>query len=195
MGFAIVAPGFNLDTERIDYSSFQSMALLLMTSRLLLMLQYATILLFTWKYERVRLPLGLKMWSLTIAAFIYLGLYFDFDGNHGYSGHIALYLVAILEALGILIVPSQHEVLGFQFTCIVERVGLLTLIILGEGIIGVSQATLTISRSHFYDPPTFFGVTVSAILIIVSRGIFYSVESSLIPPVFALHAIFRPKRS
>ena len=168
LGFSIVGPGFYLDDDEIDYSSFQSLALILMASRLLLFVQYGMVFLFTWKFKGVRTPMALKMTSLAIAAGIYLGLYYDFDGSHSFDGHIGFYVTAVVETSVLFLVSNRWAIFGFHQTCLVDRLGGLTLIILGEGVIGLSEALYTISTSKFYDTPTFIGVTIGAVVIIVS---------------------------
>ena len=171
VGFAIVGPGFFLNAD-VQYASLRHMAMILMVSRLLLLLQYGTVLLFTWDYKNVRTPMALKMSSLLVAALIYLGLYYDFDGTHSYTGHVAFYVTAVFETSMLFIISNRWDVLGFQYTCLVDRLGGLTLIILGEGIIGISQALYTISTSTVYSVPMFIAVTVGAVTIIVSSAHF-----------------------
>ena len=168
MGFAIIGPGFFLDEEDIKYPSFQHMAMILMVSRLVLLLQYGTVLLFTWNYKHVRTPMALKMSGLLVAAAIYLGLYFYFDGTHGFNGHVAFYVTAVAETSMLFIISNRWDFLGFQYTCLVDRLGGLTLIILGEGIIGISQALYAISTSTVYNVPIFIASTIGAVAILVS---------------------------
>ena len=172
VGFAIVGPGFYLNADKINYSSFRSMAMILMASRLLLLLQYGTVLLFAWNYKHVRTPMALKMLSLIIAAAVYFALYFDFDGTHGYIGHVAFYVTAVAETSMLFIISNRWAILGFHQTCLVDRLGGLTLIILGEGIIGITQALYAISTSTVYSVPMFIGATISAVAIIVSNSNF-----------------------
>lgn len=54
------------------------------------------------------------------------------------------YIVCFVEAIVVVIVSSTWRVLSFKRTHLVERIGLLTLIIMGEGIIGLTKSVAKI---------------------------------------------------
>lgn len=69
IGLAIVGPSFNPDAEK--QGAFQSLAIILMLSRVVLSLQYALVLYQVWYYKNTRLPLSAIVGANLAAAFVY----------------------------------------------------------------------------------------------------------------------------
>ncbi|KAK9489863.1 hypothetical protein V1508DRAFT_442314 [Lipomyces doorenjongii] len=81
-----------------------------------------------------------------------------------YAGHgiIGWYFTLAAEAFTILLASGQVRFMSFRHTPMVERLGLLTLIILGEGVIGLCGAINKVGSSlHFTSD--FIGQIVSAL--------------------------------
>ena len=173
-GLAVIGP--NYDTSGGDFdtfrSSFEALSLILMFSRLVLALQYTTIWWWTKDYKKVRLPLLAHVGILFATAMIFLGLSFSFGGAIGLRGRIGWYVVIGVEALAILLVSGRSKCLSFRKTGIVERLGLLTLIILGEGVIGMSGSIAKVSSAHGFTADV-IGMIISGVLIIYFLWMLY----------------------
>ncbi len=161
IGFAVAGPLFDTGKEGYVPVCFRSLSLILMASRFFLVMQYAMVLWYVKEYPKTIVPLALIMAMLFTSAMVFLGLFFAFTdqgSNHAYIGwyvdsplsHIASsltshrYIVCFIEAIVVVIVSSIWRVLSFKHTHLVERIGLLTLIIMGEGIIGLTKSVAKI---------------------------------------------------
>ena len=149
VGFAVTGPNFNV-TYEIDtpaairaLQTDQTLTLILMASRLILAVQYLSVYWWLKEYPRARFPLVIHAATSLGAALIFLGMYFSFSptspGNTG-LGIVGWYVAFVVEAAIILFASGQVSFLSFVHTPMVERLGLLTLIILGEGVIGLCQS-------------------------------------------------------
>ena len=192
-GFAVVGPNFRDST---DLSAMQSLSLVLMVSRIILLTQYTTVLWFARQRKDVIAPLVLKIMTLAVSAAVFLGLYFSFTPQNQLSGQIGWYVISVVEALSMLGISSYWTQLSFTYTCLSERVGLLTLIIIGEGIIGFTR-TLGKIQGSFSSVSMVSGQAISAVLITVC------ITCSWIPrcpltmtssKVLPLPPILRPRR-
>jgi low temperature requirement protein LtrA len=76
--------------------------------------------------------------------------------------------VVAAEAVAITTVSSMWRLLSFENTRLVERNGLLTLIIIGEGIVGMTKsvATMVTVSAHFTSED--LGTIIAAVLLLVS---------------------------
>ena len=127
--------------------SFQGIALVMFGTRLLLVMQYGVVLYFVREFDKTLIPMLLTMFVYFIAAFGFLGTWLEdrgqlsINGEHG-ARHVNLwYIFLAVEAIAIIVVSSIWRILSFKHTHLVERVGLLTLIVMGEGIIGLVKST------------------------------------------------------
>jgi low temperature requirement protein LtrA len=126
------------------------LSIFLMISRLVLVLQYFLVMWLTRKYKHHALPIGLLAGTYFLAAMVYLGLFFTFHlnlrgVNHSY---IFWYITAILETIIATGISSVWRNISFKGTHLVERMSLLTLIILGEGVIGIAKSFQKIVQSE-----------------------------------------------
>ncbi len=160
-GFGVVGPKYQNDN---DYTTMQALSLVLMASRWVLVCQYATVLWFARKQKNAMSPLLLQLGTLIVSAVIFLGLSFSFNESYGFSSQIGWYIVLVFESLSILSISSYWSSFSFRLTCLSERVGLLTLIMIGEGIIGFSK-TLSKIAGTFASASMVAGQAVSAVLI------------------------------
>lgn len=141
------------DGEKGSYSAFKALSLILMVSRLILVCQYVQSLCFTKSYKRTRLPMMAIAITYFVAAIIYLGLFFAFKPKAGKVDHtyITWYIVAILETLIATCVSSVWRVISFKGSHLVQRMSLLTLIILGEGVTGLAKQCQAIVKSKVFE--------------------------------------------
>lgn len=141
-GFAVV--GAIYDTTHLveNVKAFRAMSIILMVSRLALIVQYGIILFFVRKYNHTHVPLLGTMAVLFLTAMAYLGTFWGFDvdaltdvSSHGGDPHssqprtyYAWYGIAVAEAAAVITISSIWRVVSFKRTHLVERVGLLSLI-------------------------------------------------------------------
>lgn len=114
-----------------------------------------TIFCSTRNNRRLQLTLPLAMYTMLFfgAAAVFAGLYAGFPNKHtAVAGDIsALYVVIILELVGNIAISSFWGKLSFKATHIAERLGLLGLIIIGEGVIGTTKTvTRIMGRNGVY---------------------------------------------
>ncbi|KAL9616486.1 MAG: hypothetical protein Q9160_008654 [Pyrenula sp. 1 TL-2023] len=173
-GFAIVGPQFRTYEVEKYTRAFRSMSLILMTSRLILMLQYGVVLYYLRPYwKKTFVPLTVIMATLLVAAVIFLGLFFDFQKDEESKGYVGWYVVVGVEAFVTIATSSKWRIIGFKHTHLVERVGLLTLIIMGEGIIGMTKAVTYIMKGSTYLSSSVIGQIICAVLIIYFLWMLY----------------------
>jgi low temperature requirement protein LtrA len=73
---------------------------------------------------------------------IYISAFTDSGHHNAYS---AFYIVAVAEIGGNIIVSSMWKAASFKRTHLIQRMSLLTLIILGEGVIVICKNISTVS--------------------------------------------------
>jgi low temperature requirement protein LtrA len=78
------------------------------------------------------------------------------------------YVVVIFEALAMVAISCVWRVVSFRHTHLVERIGLLTLIIMGEGIIGLATSVSTILQNSVSVSKQAIGTIIGGVLLIVS---------------------------
>ena len=167
-GFAVTGPGYNTGwapgTPEADSAvgTFRTLSLILMTSRLILTFQYGVALWFVRGYKKAVLPMVLHMVVLFTSAMIWLGQYYAFTAHESEHILISWYCIIAVEALVILLISGNIKFLSFRETVLVERCGLLTLIILGEGIIGMCGAINKVGSDKTYSPDV-IGMIISSV--------------------------------
>ncbi|KAF4547515.1 Hypothetical protein D9617_41g062660 [Elsinoe fawcettii] len=166
LGFAINGPTFDVG-EKLEsimglssddsisiiadpnLTSFKSLTIIMMASRLVLVLQYLQALFLTRKQTETILPMSLIAGTEFIAAMVYFGLFFSFHSLHA-NAYLTWYAVAFLETAICTAVSSVWRTISFKGTHLVQRMSLLTLIILGEGIIGLAKKCQTIVKGQIF---------------------------------------------
>jgi low temperature requirement protein LtrA len=113
-------------------------------SRLLLGIQYFIVLLFALrsKAKKLFLPLVLCLASFFASAAIFFLMTMAFRDESGHTNraiYAVWWVVMLIEALVVITVSCKWRMLSFKATHLVERMGLLTLIVIGEGAIGVTK--------------------------------------------------------
>lgn len=101
-------------------------------------------------YRRARLPLLLQTLLNVATGAIYLGITFRFE-HYDKSGHnsrvfITWYFIAAAEALLTITLSNFWRTLSFTRTHLMKRMSLLTVMILGDGIVSIAQNVVTIVK-------------------------------------------------
>lgn len=77
-------------------------------------------------------------------------------------------IIAIVEGLVVLLIAMTWRIVSFKYTHIVERLQLLTLIIIGEGIIGMIKSVACITKGQSSNNSTELGSVIAAVVLLVS---------------------------
>ncbi|KAF1917907.1 hypothetical protein BDU57DRAFT_446293 [Ampelomyces quisqualis] len=176
VGFAVIGPQWNPGQAVDDYKIYKTFGLMLMVSRLTLFFQYGVTLLYTKRYKTTILPLSLIIASTALAAILYGALTPTFpEKSLADDGHelpkkskvyIAWYVIAICETMFTVTVSCYWRIISFKGTHMVQRMSLLTLIILGEGIIVVCKSISRIVKNEYLWSVPVVAQIIAAILII-----------------------------
>ncbi|KAH7125605.1 bacterial low temperature requirement A protein-domain-containing protein [Dendryphion nanum] len=176
VGFAVIGPQWKPGQYIDDYKIYKAFGLILMASRLTLLCQYGVTLYHTKRYSKTVTPLLMIMASTSIAAIMYGALTPAFPQvKYGADGavvdqksniYIAWYVIGISETILTVAVSCIWRVISFKGTHMVQRMSLLTLIILGEGIIVICKSISKIVKNDYLWTATVVGQIIAAILII-----------------------------
>jgi len=171
VGFAVIGPQWKPGQDMPDYKIYKAFGLMLMVSRLTLFCQYGVTLLWTKKYKKTIVPLVMVMaWTL-LAAVLYGALtptfpktLLDIEGDEipqKSNVYIAWYVIAISETILTVTVSCVWRIISFKGTHMVQRMSLLTLIILGEGIIVICKSISKIVKNEYLWTVSVVGQIVS----------------------------------
>ena len=182
VGFAVTGPTFDTSWEAYSPDAvaslqiYQTISLILMASRLITSVQYLAVYRFIRKNPKANIPMLIHICTSFLCAMVYLGLFFVFNPSiPGNTGHaiVGWYITLAIEAIVLLAVSGRYRFMSFRHTPIVERLGLLTLIILGEGIIGLCEAVSKIGTSQSYTADV-IGQLVAAVTIVYCMWMLYA---------------------
>ncbi|CAK1356117.1 unnamed protein product [Cercospora beticola] len=159
IGFAVVGPKYNVggakeqaedDAEGTTSEGyFKSLSIYLMISRMMLVFQYIQYIWLNRRNKQAYLPISLITATYFVAAMAYFGLIWTFrsveEEHHTYR---AWYAIAIIETVIATTISSVWRNISFKGTHLVQRMSLLTLIILGEGVIALATKSQRIVQSE-----------------------------------------------
>ncbi|PNY28639.1 Uncharacterized protein TCAP_01435 [Tolypocladium capitatum] len=156
VGFAVLAPKFDpTDQHR---STMRAMSVILAISRASLSIEYATTLWHVRKFQKARLPLYIQTAVHVVAALIYLGITFRFQ--HGRSRvFMTWYFISGVEAILTVLLSNYSPVLSLTKTHLMKRMSLLTVMMLGDGIVHVAKEVVTIVKT----PDAWNAVTIGLV--------------------------------
>ncbi|KAI9719594.1 MAG: hypothetical protein M1812_003365 [Candelaria pacifica] len=170
--FAVVGVKFDPSKTDENYGTFRKLSIVLVISRLVLMIQYGSLLVWVKNHKKIVTPVLMHIAAFAIGAVVCIGLTFTFKPTLSSNSYITWYVVAVLEAFVVFITCSQWRAISFKHTNLNERCGLLTLIILGEGIIVLTKATTNVVKGENFSA-AIIGQIISAVLIIYFLYILY----------------------
>ncbi|EME87204.1 uncharacterized protein MYCFIDRAFT_99229, partial [Pseudocercospora fijiensis CIRAD86] len=183
MGFAACGPQFNNNEIKDEYGDliggdpYRGVSLVLMATRLILVCQYLMTIVFLRKEKASRIPLATLSAIYGFTAIVYFGLFWSFKldskvvGNYSWVG---FYVLGAFETILVTMLSSLWPVLGPKSGQVMQRMGLLTLIVLGEGVIGIArQCGLILRASTFSFEGSVVGSVASAVLIIYCAYLIY----------------------
>ena len=121
---------------------------------------------------------------------VFLGLFFGFKDDTKSHAYVGWYVMLGIEAIVTIATSTRWRIIGFKHTHLVERVGLLTLIVMGEGIIGMTKAVTYIMKGSTELAPSVIGMIVCSVLIIVSSPVSFGTNVTDTSTVLPLDALF-----
>ena len=77
------------------------------------------------------------------------------------------FAISVYEGLAIFLIAIIWRIVSFKYTHLVERLQLLTLIIIGEGIIGMVKSVACIVKGQLDNNANELGTVIAAVLILV----------------------------
>ncbi|KAL3465316.1 nineteen complex-related protein 2-domain-containing protein [Aspergillus heterothallicus] len=142
VGFASAGTRFSTRVRDENVWAFQSLSLILGGSRLLLAIQYTVSILLIRKRMRSSAK-GLYVIAamLGVSSLIYFGLFFAFSEENSARSYIwtVWFALSWIEMWTVVATSCLTPGIGFRDTHLNVRMGLLTLIIIGEGVISVTR--------------------------------------------------------
>ncbi|KAK2861097.1 hypothetical protein FQN49_004551 [Arthroderma sp. PD_2] len=165
-GLAVLSVNFSVVDIVEHPGRFASMCYVLMVSRLTLVAQYMVVAWYLRGHRQTFTAKVLVIATLFIAAMVFLALGLSAYTLNSPSAHIAWYVVIAFEAVFMVAISSFWKVLSFKGTPIVERFGCLTLIVLGEGIVGMTKAIKSIALGTSEISGTSVSLVICHVLII-----------------------------
>jgi low temperature requirement protein LtrA len=140
--------------------------------------------------HRLTLPLALNALLFLCVAGIFAGFFGGLYSTNSDTSAIliAIYVVLMVEFFGTLAISMTWRKLSFTATHIGERLGLLGLIIIGEGVIGTLK---TVVRTMGKNGPTFDASAqiFSIILILVCLILYCFVQPQLTVHTIGVHVV------
>ncbi|KAF7557544.1 hypothetical protein G7Z17_g553 [Cylindrodendrum hubeiense] len=170
IGFAVAGVAF--DRDGLVQTIFRAMSLCFMGSRLVLAAQYGIVLFHARNHRRSRNTIMLAVALHLIPAIAYLLIALLSTRLPRKVLFIVWYAVAVGEMVGVILHATISKTLSFEGTHFNERLNLLTLIILGEGVIILAKNITKIVEYTYLKDATAswssaqFGIITSAAAII-----------------------------
>ncbi|TFA98417.1 hypothetical protein CCMA1212_009865 [Trichoderma ghanense] len=183
VGFAVVAPKF--DPSNQQAATMRAMSLILMASRLGLTIEYGSILWHVRKFKKVHLAFYLQMSIHFIAAMIYLGVTFRFTDTHHSNVFVTWYIVGAMEALLTFGLSIHYSVLSLSKTHLMNRMFLLSVIILGDSIVVIAdKVVIIVDAPDSWDAMTIGILTAGVATTYMIFLIYFDwMKASHLPPV------------
>ncbi|KAF1831106.1 hypothetical protein BDW02DRAFT_532631 [Decorospora gaudefroyi] len=180
VGLALVGSQFNPASEKGNgnNTNFRILCYTLVISRGLLAIQYLVVLYFTWKekYSKIYLPLLLMfvIYALSTAAFAGMTPAFRNNDDHKYRlVYIVWYVVMVLEAIAVITISCFWRMLSFKKTHLMERMSLLTIIVIGEGAIGVTKTVSRMMGKHGLETEGFFLIMCIIVILVLLWALYF----------------------
>ncbi|KAK4235556.1 bacterial low temperature requirement A protein-domain-containing protein [Achaetomium macrosporum] len=178
VGFALVGSAFAPGTEKGDNTNFRILCYTLVLSRILFALQYLVVGVFVGRARRtdLYLPIFLNVLTYVVAAGVFAGLIPLFPDDKKATAENGIYsvwwIVMALETVATISISCIWRMLSFKKTHLVERMGLLTLIVIGEGAIGVTKTISRLMGKSGLEPEA-SGLVLCILLILVGTWMIY----------------------
>ncbi|KIW01884.1 uncharacterized protein PV09_06731 [Verruconis gallopava] len=174
-GFVFAGPVFDKYDKAVDQRYYKAFALVLFVSRIVIAVQYIVVMWQSRRFKKALLPLGMTAAVYITTAVLYLITHFSFPS----AGPILWYelfvwfVLSIGEGVATMLIAIFFRIISFKYTHLVERMGLLSLILMGEGIIGMVKSVSCVTKGQVTNSGAEIGTVVSAIILIYLIWILY----------------------
>ncbi|KAK4154788.1 bacterial low temperature requirement A protein-domain-containing protein [Chaetomidium leptoderma] len=178
VGFALVGSSFAPGTDKGDNTSFRILCYTLVLSRVLFSIQYTVVGVFVGLARRtdLYLPVFLNVLTYLVAAGAYAAMIPAFADSKPVASANGIYsvwwIVLLVETIATMGVSCFWRMLSFKKTHLVERMGLLTLIVIGEGAIGVTKTISRMMGKSGLDPEG-SGLVLCIVLMLIGTWMIY----------------------
>ncbi|KAF1940514.1 hypothetical protein EJ02DRAFT_504067 [Clathrospora elynae] len=173
-GFVFAGPVFDKYSKSGVPQSYRSFAIVLVVSRAAIAIQYAVVMWQGRMFRQTLVPLGLSTAVHALAAVGYAIMMVVFPrGSVGLEEQIAWVVIAIVEGIMIFLIAMVWRILSFKYTHLVERLQLLTLIIIGEGIIGMVKNVACITKGQTNNNTSEIGTVIAAVILLYLLWMLY----------------------
>ncbi|KAF2025662.1 hypothetical protein EK21DRAFT_75889 [Setomelanomma holmii] len=173
-GFVFAGPVFDKYSNDHDSMSYKHFAIVMVVSRTAIAIQYAVVMWQGRMFLQTLVPLGLSTLVHAVAAVGYGVTIAVFPrGVIGLEEQIPWVVISIAEGLLIFVIAIVWRIVSFKYTHLVERLQLLTLIIIGEGIIGMVKSVACITKGQSTNNNTEIGTVVAAVIILYLLWMLY----------------------
>ncbi|CAO2651043.1 Nn.00g093400.m01.CDS01 [Neocucurbitaria sp. VM-36] len=179
VGLALVGSQFNpaSHTGKGNNTNFRILCYTLIISRGLLAIQYLVVLFYTWRarYSKIYLPLGLMVgiYAISMAAFAGMTPAFRAEDHSHRLVYLVWYVVMVLEAIAVVTISCCWRILSFKKTHLMERMSLLTIIVIGEGAIGVTKTVSRIMGKHGLDVEGCFLIMCIIVILVFIWALYF----------------------
>ncbi|KAL8652839.1 MAG: hypothetical protein Q9226_004091 [Calogaya cf. arnoldii] len=184
--FAILGNRFDPSSPHETYPTMRQLSICLLVSRLVLICQYGSVLLWVKGHKKIITPLLIHITAFAVGAVLCFAFFFMFNARSSGQAYIGWYIIIVMEALAVFLSSSKWWNVSFQRTNLSERCGLLTLIILGEGIIVLTKSMNYIVKGENFSSGIIAQI-ISAVLMIYFIYMLYFDSRTTYPPSPTLH--------
>ncbi|KAF1852171.1 uncharacterized protein K460DRAFT_352001 [Cucurbitaria berberidis CBS 394.84] len=179
VGLALVGSQFNPSRKRGKGNNiiFRILCYTLTISRGLLAIQYLVVLFYTWRarYSKIYPPLLLMFAIYAVETAVFAGMTPAFKKDEEAHGLVYLvwYVVMVLEAIAVVTISCFWRILSFKKTHLMERMSLLTIIVIGEGAIGVTKTVSRLMGKHGLDVEGCFLIMCIIIILVLTWSLYF----------------------
>ncbi|KAF1361424.1 hypothetical protein EJ07DRAFT_112161 [Lizonia empirigonia] len=176
-GFVFAGPVFDKYNNNNDEESYRHFTIMLVVSRCCIAMQYAVVMWQGRMFRQTLLPTGLNTAIYLTAAAAYAITLLDsmmfLTPLRLQADELYRVIIAIVEGLTVLLIAMTWHIISFKYTHIVERLQQLTLIIIGEGIIGMIKSVACITKGQAKNNSTELGSVVAAVVLLYLTYLLY----------------------
>ncbi|KAF2108827.1 hypothetical protein BDV96DRAFT_503677 [Lophiotrema nucula] len=170
--FVFCGPIFDKYDTADDVRAYKSFAVVLCVSRSVIGVQYFVVMVQGRMFRQTLLPVGLSGLVHVCGSVAFLVTHFAFP-HGGFTECGFRFVIAIVEGLLIFTIAIFWRIVSFKYTHLVERLQLLTLIIIGEGIIGMVKSVACITKGQSTNNSTEIGTVTAAVLLLYLLWMLY----------------------
>lgn len=125
----MVGQSFENLAHHPPWELLRTLSLILIVSRATLFVQYLNVLLFTWKFHKARVPAIVTLTTFILVLIVYVGIYAALKQEVYNAALVGWYVVFVFEIASSIAVASRWEAFTFKGTHLIERMTVLSLII------------------------------------------------------------------